>query len=81
MIHHLKTWPEYYEAVLDGTKSFEVRKDDRDFQVGDLLVLLEYDPDEGEFTGRKLHKKISYKLGGGSFGINEDFCVLGIKDI
>ena len=39
--HELKTWPEYFEAVKDGTKNFELRKDDRGFKAGDHLVLAE----------------------------------------
>ncbi len=79
MTHKLKTWPEYYQAVESQEKTFEVRKDDRNFQVGDKLHLLEYDPKYDKLTGRFLFKKISYKLTGGSFGIQEGFCVLGLK--
>ena len=35
MIHALKTLPEYFEAVLENKKTFELRKNDRDFKVGD----------------------------------------------
>ena len=45
MIHELKTWPAYFERVVDGSKTFEVRKDDRGYQSGDELVLREWDPD------------------------------------
>lgn len=60
-----KIWPEYFEAVLDGRKAFEVRKDDRPpeerVEVGRDMILTEWDPaviggvvnpDFGEFTGR-----------------------------
>ena len=43
--HDLKTLPVYFDAVLRGDKTFEVRKNDRDFQTGDTLVLKEWDPD------------------------------------
>lgn len=42
-VHELKTWPYYFEEVWNGTKTFEVRKNDRDFRVGDTLILQEYD--------------------------------------
>ena len=42
--HDLKTLPVYFDAVLRGDKTFEVRKNDRDFQTGDTLVLKEWDP-------------------------------------
>jgi len=41
---HLKTWPKYFEAVERGTKTFEIRRNDRPFTVGTKLVLHEYDP-------------------------------------
>ena len=44
MTHELKIWPQYFCRVKDGTKTFEVRKNDRGFQPGDTVVLREYDP-------------------------------------
>ena len=66
MRHNLKILPEYYEAVLDGTKTFEMRYNDRNFQVGDILRLREYQPmtDEYEarYTGRDIEVVITYIL-------------------
>lgn len=42
--HKLKTWPDYFQAVWEGRKKFDLRRDDRDYQVGDMLLLREYDP-------------------------------------
>ena len=42
--HSLKTWPSYWLAVKRGDKTFEVRRNDRDFAVGDLLLLRMWDP-------------------------------------
>lgn len=43
--HDLKIWPQFYRRVADGTKTFEVRVNDRGFQLGDTVVLREWDPD------------------------------------
>jgi hypothetical protein len=45
--HVLKVVPPYFDALVDGSKTFEVRRNDRGYQTGDRLVLWEYDP-----TGR-----------------------------
>lgn len=44
MTHELKIWPQYYCRVADGSKTFEIRVNDRGFQPGDFVVLREYDP-------------------------------------
>lgn len=77
--HVLKTWPKYFKEVQSGDKSFEVRKDDRNFQVGDILELQEWDPLHNWYTGNFTFKQIAYKLDGGEFGIEKGFCVLGIR--
>lgn len=65
-VHKLKTWPEYFNEVLRGRKPFEWRVDDRDFKLGDTLVLQEYIPHpenpgrEGKYTGREITKTVSY---------------------
>lgn len=43
MTHHLKTKPEYFQAVINGTKPFEIRYNDRNFQSGDKVILEEYE--------------------------------------
>ena len=60
--HELKCWPEYFQAVIDGVKPFEVRKWDRPFRVGDTLVLKEYDPQKLDYTGRETKREITYLL-------------------
>lgn len=42
MIHHLKIKQEYYEAVISGRKPFEIRNNDRNFHIGDLVHLEEF---------------------------------------
>lgn len=45
MKHDLKIWPMYYCRVADGSKTFEVRENDRGFQPGDTVILREWDPE------------------------------------
>ena len=78
--HELKVWIEYFNPLLSGDKTFEVRKDDRDFAVGDSLYLREYDSEKKKFTGRKIFKTVTYIMRGPAFGIAEGYCVMGLKD-
>ena len=76
--HDLKIETEYYQAVERGDKTFEVRKNDCDFQRYDMIVLSEVV--NGIPTGRKLEPmEVVYILRGGVFGIAPDYCVMQVK--
>lgn len=77
-IHELKTWKEYFEEVFTGSKTFEVRVNDRNFRKGDILILKEWDKDKNEYTGRKMARIVSFILEGGQFGIEKGFVVMAI---
>jgi hypothetical protein len=82
--HRLKTWPSFFEAIISGKKKFELRKNDRDFAVGDTIVLCEFDPAkdvtlEGwKFTGREVPATITFIVQG-VFGLPENLCVMSIE--
>ncbi|MBJ6107975.1 DUF3850 domain-containing protein [Hymenobacter sp. BT523] len=78
--HELKTWPSCFAAAKAGNKPFDVRENDRNFQVGDMLILREFDPDSGQFTGRTVTRWVSYVLEGGAFGVQPNWCVLGFSE-
>ncbi len=79
MTHTLKTWPEYFDAVVDGRKTFEVRNEkDRTFTVGDTLHLVEYKPDTNEETGREAYCAVNYVLHGGPNGLLNGLAVMSI---
>jgi len=59
-IHEVKIRPEYYEPVISGKKTFEVRYNDRDYQAGDALLLREWD--ESGYSGRESLFDITYLL-------------------
>lgn len=75
-VHHLKTWPPHFQEVRDGKKTFELRLNDRNFQVGDFLVLEEYEPDKG-YTGRSTARRITHILTDW-FGLVSGFCILSL---
>lgn len=92
--HKLKLLQPYFDAVVSGDKTFEVRYHDRDFKVGDVLILKEYaesdhvpncthrpigDNGVWYFTGRQVERVVTYVLPGGEFGIADDYCVLAMK--
>lgn len=78
MIHELKEQPNYFEDVISGRKTFEVRKADRPFKVGDLLALNEYNPDTKEYTNRCCVVYIDCILNDLKY-CKEGYVVLGIK--
>lgn len=59
-IHELKIHPEYFGPVSEGKKTFEIRKNDRDYRIGDTVILREFDPRTGEYTGRLIQKEVGY---------------------
>ena len=76
--HKLRLAKMFFEDVRLGRKSFELRKNDRDYQIGDILELREMD--NGEPTGRVIEKEITYILEGFA-GLKEDYCILALADI
>lgn len=74
--HKLKILPKYFYAVKNGSKPFEVRRNDRNFHVGDKIVLREYSPDIG-YTGREIERTISYILDESEY-CKDGFIVMGI---
>ena len=76
--HKLKLAKMFFEDVRLGRKSFELRKNDRDYQIGDILELREMD--NGEPTGRAIEKEITYILEGFA-GLKEGYCILALADI
>jgi Domain of unknown function (DUF3850) len=86
--HRVKSWPQFFEAILSGEKTHELRRmDDRDFRVGDVLLLQEFDPKTKRYTGHELKTMITYITSVGfPCALSEDaldpsFCILSIKKI
>lgn len=85
-VHELKTWPEFYRAIIEGRKRHELRRNDRDIRVGDTLHLREFDPDTQEYTGASCRVRVTYTTAADSpcalsaFGLKPGFCILSISD-
>lgn len=83
--HDLKTWPEWYEPSLSGEKPYEIRKNDRNFAVGDILLLREYSPARvgfpGYYTGRWMKRQITHILEGGKFGVERGYAILSLGPV
>ena len=55
-----KVWPEYFQKILEGKKTFELRLNDFDIVEGDTLVLKEWNPKTKDYTGRVLERKVGF---------------------
>lgn len=77
-VHELKTAKTYFELADQGIKSFELRFDDRDFLVGDTLILKEFH--KKQLTGRTLEKKIKYILRNYK-GLQSGYVILELEGI
>lgn len=72
-----KILPQYLKEVWNGNKNFELRKDEDDIQVGDELVLEEWNPDEG-YTGMAAKRVVAYVLRNvPEYGLMDGYCIIG----
>lgn len=67
MEHELKIYPKYFEDVISGKKKFEIRKNDRKFTIGDVLILI--------------RAEVIYLLSDNFIGIQPGYVVMGIKKL
>ena len=79
MRHELKTWPQFFDAVVDGRKASEARRNERGRAGGDSLSLLEWDPSTKEFTGRAHECEVTYMLRGPAFGVADGQVIMALR--
>ena len=77
--HELKTIQPFFNQVVKGEKHFELRKHDRDYQVGDFLLLVEYGegimfPTVPQSFLVKITSMVSSE-----FGLKDGYCALSIE--
>ena len=80
-VHFLKTWTVYFDDVEKGTKTWELRLNDRNFKVGDHLVLMRYSDKNSRFTGRMLQFEVTHIFHGNTFGVVDGWCIMSIKPV
>jgi hypothetical protein len=86
--HELKSWPEFFEPTRLGMKTHDLRRsDERDYRVGDLLILKEFDPKTNLYTGRQLKAEVTY-ITSADFpcalsknALDPHYCILSIRKI
>ena len=76
--HYLKTLTHFYQDVESGKKNFEVRFNDRNFQIYDILHLQEFIP-PNKYTGREITKEVSYILSDVDY-CKEGYLIMGLKE-
>ncbi len=80
--HELKIWPEYFKELMNGKKYFEIRRHDRDFKVGDMLKLREWEESMKSYTSKESTAMITYILTSENFeGLASGYSALGIDVI
>lgn len=78
MLHFLKIYKDYFTAVNADVKKAELRFNDRNYKVNDVLVLLECD--EGKYTGSAVIRQVTHVLDCGLMG-KSGWVILSIKPI
>lgn len=78
-IHHLKCHPAPFCAIVRGEKHHEWRRDDRGFEVGDILNLQEFAI--SIYTGDTCEVKVTHITRGPDFEIPEGFVVMSIETL
>jgi hypothetical protein len=79
----LKTWPEFFGEVCADRKLHEIRVNDRDYRVGDLLMLQEWNPHLTPagpvgYSGRYTVRLVTYLTPGGKWNLPDNVCVMSI---
>ena len=74
--HQIRLSSEYYDDVISGRKSFELRKNDRGYEEGHILEMMEFR--DGRNTGRTIRAEVVYILKDCA-GLQDGYCILGIR--
>jgi len=86
--HELKSWVGLFQPLFDGSKTHDLRVMDRDYKVGDICWVREYNPTTKEYTGRDMYYEITYITSNqhspcafSPYALHEAMAVLSVKKI
>lgn len=79
MTHALRTDPGFYKSITEGVKTFDVRKHDRPFKVGDKLLLQGYNQETEKYSGQEWHGEIIYIFDSTDY-CKKNYVILGIRE-
>lgn len=86
--HKVKSWPPFFKEMATGAKKHDMRNmRDRNYRVGDRLILQEYDPFRGEYTGVEMAFDITYITSKdtpcalSSAMLDDDACILSLEPV
>lgn len=79
MTHELKTWKAFFDQIVSGSKSYELRRYDRLFRVHDELYLREWDPDKKAYTGRYARGTVTSMLIGPILGLKGGWVIMSTR--
>lgn len=80
MTHELNIKPTSFKHICEEKRTFDVRKYDKPYKVGDTLIFKEYDGLLEQFTGRSVKRKLVYLFEGhGQYGLTTGYVVLGFR--
>lgn len=83
--HEVKSWSHFFDAIVAGDKKHDLRKNDRDYNVGDKVVLRRYDNINGIYTGQEATAEVTYITDNrvpcafSSAVLPKDYCILSLR--
>ena len=87
-VYNVKSWVPFFQAFKTGAKKHDMRDlKDRNYKVGDILVLEEYDPFKGQYTGDVMRMKITYitsretPCAFSSAALDSNYCILSLEEL
>lgn len=86
--HELKSWTHFFKEIVNGNKTHDLRWfKDRDFKIGDVIRLFEYDNINGVYTGESALVQVTYITSNkcpcaySSSALENGYCILSIRFI